>query len=147
MTFAAGVTPFSRFEGMTMSSIFVSHRNSDVEEAEYIASRLRERGHDVWLDAWTIDIGDSIVERMNEGLSGSTFLVLCFSSEGSLSPWMSREWFSSLARQLNGENVKLIPVLLKGGEVPAILADIKYADAAKGLDSAVSAVIQAIEQI
>jgi TIR domain len=111
-----------------MASVFISHRGADDTAAERLASELRSRGHQVWLDSWNIKIGDSIVEQMNSGLSGSAYLVLCYSDAGSISPWMSREWMSALARQLEGADVRILPVRLTGGSPPPILADIKYAD-------------------
>src|SRR5437868_3911519 len=102
-----------------MANIFISHRTADLEEAQRIATVIKMHGHNVWLDDWAIDVGDSIIGKMNEGLSGSTILLLCLSAEGVLSPWISREWYAALARQLNGEDVKLIPVRLTGGKVPA----------------------------
>ena len=111
-----------------MASVFISHRGADGIAAERLAAELRGRGHQIWLDSWNIRIGDSIVEHMNSGLSGSTYLVLCYSDAGSISPWMSREWMSALARQLEGADVRVLPVRLTGGSPPPILADIKYAD-------------------
>jgi hypothetical protein len=35
---------------------------------------------------------------------------------------------STLARRLNGTDIKLLPVFLNGGSLPAILADIRYVD-------------------
>jgi hypothetical protein len=128
-----------------MVNVFVSHRTADTIKAEQLATDIRSYGHIVWLDKWAIDLGDSIVQRMNEGLTSSTVVLLCFSSEGVLSPWMSREWFSALARQLNGEGVKLLPVRLSGGEPPAILADIKYADAVTDYDAALKSIIRTLE--
>lgn len=111
-----------------MSNVFVSHRGADSVAAERLADELSDRGHTVWLDVWTVGVGDSIVAKINEGLTGATYLVLCYSAAGSLSPWMSQEWMSALARQLGGADIKVLPVRLTGGEPPAILADIKYAD-------------------
>ncbi|MEV6233707.1 toll/interleukin-1 receptor domain-containing protein [Saccharopolyspora shandongensis] len=111
-----------------MSAVFVSHRLADEDLAERLATDLRERGHDVWLGTWKIGLGDSIVEKISEGLSSCSYVVLCYSDEGSASPWMSREWMSALSRQLDGTGVRLLPVRLSGGSPPAILADIKYAD-------------------
>jgi len=88
------------------------------------------------LDVEKVNIGDSIVDQINAGLEGATFLVLCMSKNG-LSPWMNQEWMSTLARQLNGVNVKILPVKLAGGELPAILADRRYADLAKDWASGV----------
>jgi len=41
---------------------------------------------------------------------------------------MDREWTSALARQLGGANVRVLPVLLTGGNVPPVLSDVKYAN-------------------
>lgn len=122
-----------------MASVFVSHRGADAATAERLASDLRSRGHDVWLDVWNIGIGDSIVERIDEGLSGSSYVLLCYSDTGVSAPWMSREWMSALAQQLNGVAVRLLPARLAGGHPPAILADIKYADLVKDWLSGIDA--------
>ena len=97
------------------------------------------------LDEWNIGLGDSIVERMDEGLAGATYVVVCYSSSGVTSPWMGREWMSALARQLNGHGVKLLPVRLTGGNPPAILADIKYADLVKDWPKGLSELLRAIK--
>jgi hypothetical protein len=128
-----------------MANVFVSHRGTDAKEAERLSNELVKAGHKVWLDSWKIDVGDSIVQRINEGLEGSTYLVLCYSSSGVLSPWMGREWMSFLAGQLNGKDVKLLPAMLTSGEPPAILDDIKYADLVKDWDKGVSDLLRAIK--
>lgn len=111
-----------------MSKVFISHRGADSKEAEHLARDLSAHGHDVWLDIWEIRAGDSIPDKINKGLINTEYFVLCLSSLGVDSNWISREWLSTLARQMNGLNVKLIPVILTGGGPPALLADIKYAD-------------------
>jgi hypothetical protein len=127
-----------------MATVFISHRGDDTDVAERLASVLRHRGHDVWLDVWKIDVGDSIVARINEGLSGASYLVLCYSDAGISAPWMSREWMSALAQQLNGVPVRLLPVRLTGGSPPAILADIKYADLVADWSSGIDALCAAL---
>ena len=127
-----------------MSNVFISHRGSDAQQAEQLAIEIRNAGHEVWLDAWKIDLGDSIVERINEGLEGATYMVVCYSSSGVTARWMSREWMSALARQLKGYGVKLLPVVLTGGEPPAILADVKYANLVKDWQLGVSQLLHAI---
>lgn len=127
-----------------MGSVFVSHRGADSAIAERLAVELRDRGHSVWLDTWAIGVGDSVVAAINEGLEGSRYLVLCCSAAGTSSPWMSREWMSALARQLSGADVKLLPVKLAGGDRPAILADIKYADLSADWAVGIDALCRAI---
>ena len=111
-----------------MPNVFISHRQADAAEALRLAKDLQQAGHAVWLDEWRINIGDSIVQRIDEGLQGSSYLILCYSDIGVMSPWISREWMSTLARQLEGQRVRILPVMLTGGEIPAILSDLRVAD-------------------
>jgi hypothetical protein len=111
-----------------MARVFISHRSSDTREAERLSTELKGAGHDVRLDEWELNIGDSIVAWMNERISDANYVVLCYSSHGVMAPWIGREWMSTLARQLNGLPVKILPVRLTGGDPPSLLADVKYAD-------------------
>ncbi|HEY2290165.1 MAG TPA: toll/interleukin-1 receptor domain-containing protein [Thermoanaerobaculia bacterium] len=127
-----------------MASLFISHREADAKEAERLATELRSKGHQVWLDRWEIQTGDSIIEKIDDGLAGAMYLILCYSDQGVSAPWMGREWMSTLARQLNGRGIKLLPARLTGGEPPAILEDIRYADLATDWDSGVADLLAAI---
>jgi hypothetical protein len=51
---------------------------------------------------------------------------------------------STLARQLDGQPVKILPVHLTGGSVPEILADLKYADLVADWDDGVRRLLAAI---
>ena len=127
-----------------MANVFISHRLDDTRIAEQLAIEIRNAGHQVWLDEWVISLGDSIIERMNQGLTGATYVVVCYSPLGVTSQWIGREWMSSLAQQLNGKNIKLLPVVLTGGEPPPILADLKYADLTRDWADGVRQLLKAI---
>lgn len=111
-----------------MARVFVSHRTADVVPASRLARELRDAGHEVTLDVWDLKVGDSIVSWISESLQQAQYVILCCSASGVMAPWISREWMSALARQLEGENVTLIPVRLSGGAPPAVLRDIRFAD-------------------
>ena len=110
-----------------MPNVFICHRSADKALAEQLSEEFRAAGHDVWLDLWEIGIGDSVVAKIDKGLGAANYLVLCYSSAGP-SDWTDREFHSTLHRQLSGQPVKVLPARLSGGEPPAIVADIKYAD-------------------
>lgn len=112
----------------TLPVSFICHRKQDAPLAEQLAEDIQQAGFQVWFDEWNIQIGDSIVSRINDGLENTQYLILCYSDSGVLSPWMSREWMSALSRQLSGYGIKVLPARLSGGIPPAILADIKFAD-------------------
>lgn len=126
-----------------MPNIFISHRGVDSNLAERLAHDISRAGHKVWLDVWEIGVGDQIIERMNEGLEGASYVVVCYSSSG-MAPWMTIEWASAFAQQLNGKGVKILPARLSGNEGPAILAGTKYADLMNNWDQGVSDLLKAI---
>src|SRR4051794_13487746 len=107
-----------------MAKVFISHRGADEREAEQLATDLKTAGHQVRLDLWDLNVGDSVIAWMNQGIQDSKYLILCYSSSGVLAPWISREWMSALALQLEGSNIRLLPVRLTGGSPPKILSDI-----------------------
>jgi hypothetical protein len=98
----------------------------------------------VWLDEWELEVGDSIPAAMNGGLKSAEYVVLCYSVHGVESPWIAREWLSTLARQLQGENIKILPVVLTGGDAPAILADLKTANLTADWDRGVQQLLRAL---
>ncbi|MFI9828894.1 toll/interleukin-1 receptor domain-containing protein [Streptomyces sp. NPDC051913] len=126
-----------------MANVFISHRKVDVSEAERLAEGVSAAGHQVWFDEWEIGIGDSIVDRITTGLEGTSYLVLCYSAAGVMSPWISREWMSALHRQLDGCGVRILPVKF-GGSAPAILADLRYADLSQDWDTGFGQLLKAI---
>lgn len=127
-----------------MANVFISYRTNDASQARLLANEIKNAGHQVWFDEWDINLGDSVVGEMNKGLAGATYVVVCYSSSGVTSPWMSSEWMSALARQLDGHGVKLLPVRLTGGDPPAILADRRYADLVKDWNAGVAELLRAI---
>ena len=92
-------------------------------------------------------MGDSIVEKINAGLSGATHMLLLLSATSVQKPWVRREFSSTLMRQLSSNSVRVLPVLLESCEVPAILSDIRYADFRNHDDTAYEQISHAIVQV
>ena len=126
--------------------VFICHATEDKSTARRLAAYIRQAGAEVWLDEWEIKVGDSIVEKVNSGLSGATHIILLLSSTSVLKPWVRREFSSALMRQLSSNSVRLLPVLLDTCDVPAILSDIKYADLRNRDETAWKQIVHAIIQ-
>ena len=67
-------------------TVFISHRGQETALAGKLATEIQQAGFQVWFDEWDIHIGDSIVERINNGLENAWYLILCYSNIGVLSP-------------------------------------------------------------
>lgn len=109
--------------------IFISYNHQDRGFAERLATDLRNTGLAVWWAEGEIKVGDSITQKVSDGISRSAYLVVILSPFSITSPWVQRELSSALMRQLSIERgIVILPVLLTDCEIPVLLGDLKYAD-------------------
>jgi hypothetical protein len=114
--------------GKRESGIFISHSTADTDVADRIATGLRTFGYKVWYAEWAIAPGDSIVAKIEEELAKTDILVILLSPNSIRSRWVQRELNATLMRQLSGQKVKVVPIMIAESDIPAILKDIKYID-------------------
>jgi hypothetical protein len=107
---------------------FLCHASEDKRFVESLGRFLDAQNVPVWYDRREIQVGDSIVHRVSEGLASASHVVVVLSRTSVQKNWVQRELASSLMRQLANASVKLLPVLLDDCELPTLLSDIKYAD-------------------
>ena len=122
---------------------FLSHNSKDKIIVEPIAIKLREVfGQDnVFYDSWSIQPGDGIIDKMNEGLANCS-LFYFFVSKNSLESFMVKlEWQNAVMRMSNGK-AKLIPVRIDDCLLPPILSQSLYIDLyTNGFDVALRQII------
>jgi TIR domain len=112
----------------TNSKGFLCHSSADKGRVRMVHDDLKHLGGDCWLDENKIKVGDSIVSKIDEGLSSSKIMIAFLSLQAIKSMWAKKEWQSFLSRQLSGNGLSILPAVLEECEIPSILADIKYAD-------------------
>jgi hypothetical protein len=116
---------YSPHEGPTL---FVCHASEDKPFVDRLVRELDRRALCAWFDKREILVGDSIVDKVNQALSNSRYVVAVLSGNSVRKPWVARELGSSLMRQLSGGKVSILPALIEACEIPPLLADLKYAD-------------------
>lgn len=110
------------------NEVFLCHSSADKGRVRIIHDELKSLGVSCWLDENKIKVGDSIVSKIDEALGSSKTMIAFLSKRAVESMWAKREWQSFLSRQLSGGDLKILPAMLEECDVPAILADVKYAD-------------------
>jgi hypothetical protein len=125
---------------------FLCHAHEDKAVVELFAKKLNLVGKNVWFDKWEIKVGDSIVEKINNGLENMTHLVIFISNNSVSKPWVKKELSVGLMRKLSDNSVQVIPILLDKVELPAILKDIKYADCIKNREVGFKSAIESLNQ-
>lgn len=92
--------------------VFLSHSAKDKAVVRDIAEGLRNDGLRVWLDDWEIRPGDSIPEKIEEGLEHSRVLVLCMSANAFGSDWAQLEAGTFRFRDPLNKERRFIPLRL-----------------------------------
>jgi hypothetical protein len=129
---AAFIDPFVRRFGELLTSkdplLFICHASEDKPFVESLCAYLDERNVPVWYDRREIKVGQSIVQRINEGLDSASHLVIVLSQKSVEKPWVLKECGSALMRQLQDASIIVVPIMVDDCSPPSLLADIKYAD-------------------
>jgi hypothetical protein len=111
-----------------LGHIFLNHTHADKSFVRRLASDLASRGVRVWLDEWELAVGDSIAERIQDGIKGAGFLGVVLSTQSVQSGWVKRELNAALAEELRRDGVFILPILIESCDVPLFIQDKVYAD-------------------
>ncbi|MFE0401470.1 toll/interleukin-1 receptor domain-containing protein [Streptomyces nigra] len=113
--------------------VFLCHTTGAKEEVKELARALAKGGITYWLDSEQIMPGDSVPEKIDEGLSDSRFLLACV-GDSPQGKWARTEYGGVLSRELAGESpARIIPVLLANAEprhIPVLLRGKRYISSA-----------------
>jgi hypothetical protein len=107
---------------------FISHSSLDKPFIRQLAADLTARDIDVWLDEQRIRVGDSIPEKIAQGLAGSDYFLLAISENSAGSEWVKKELNNALVSEVQRRKVHILPLKLDATPMPPIISDKKYAD-------------------
>lgn len=117
---------------------FLSHSSADKAFIRQLAADLTANGIGVWLDEQRIRVGDSIPEKIAQGLAESDFFLIGMSQKSKDSAWVQKELNNALMSEVERRKVHILPLKLDDTPMPPIISDKKYADFSKsykaGLD-------------
>jgi hypothetical protein len=128
-------------------SVFISYSVKDKEQADYIAHYLIRNNVDVWYDKLTISVGDSIISKIEEGITKSDYLLFLMSENSLKSKWAQREIQMSLAKSIS-EKTNIIPVLIGDvdpNQMPIYLKDRHWLDLRNEVDENLNKLIKQIK--
>lgn len=111
-----------------MTGIFLSHSSIDKPFARRLGNDLRQFGAKVWIDEAEIKIGDSLIDKISEGLEKTDYLVVLLSAASCASVWVKREVNIAITKEIQGKKVMVLPCLIEECKIPAFLIDKKYAN-------------------
>ena len=104
-------------------SVFLSYASDDAALAKRIAVSLQANGIDTWWVRWCIAAGDSLRQKIDEGLSGCTHFLVLLTPQSIDKPWVNQEMDAGLVRKLSNA-CRFLPVRhqLPAGKLPPLLS-------------------------
>jgi len=124
---------------------FLSHSSADKTFVRQLAADLTANGISVWLDEQRIRVGDSIPEKIAQGLAESDYFLIGMSQKSSESAWVQKELNSALMSEVQRRKVHILPLKLDDSPMPAIIADKMYADFSKSYKAGLDALLTALK--
>lgn len=106
--------------------LFLSHSSNNGDFAIKLADDLTVLEVDVWIDKWEIEAGDSLFDKINDGLSKSQYVALLFSESFIEKQWSSAEVRAALSREISQGEKVIIPLILEKVDIPPLLSDKLY---------------------
>ena len=108
---------------------FISYSHTDSKFADWLAEKLKASGVAVWIDKWEIKVGNSITQKINEGIIASDFLIVVLSRASVNSKWVREELNAATIRNVEQKkHAFILPVLIEECEIPTLLQHRKYAN-------------------
>ncbi len=105
--------------------LFFSHSSLDKAIVRPLAEELRANGVDVWFDEWEMGPGDSLVQKISDGLAACDVFLVAISRNSLDSQWVREELSSAVIRRIE-EQTRLIPLRLDDAPLPAVINHLFY---------------------
>lgn len=125
--------------------IFISYSHQDKPTVDLITARLKEAGHEVWIDHLKLRPGDNISQKIYEGIGSADAILVVVSANALRSKWMLQEFSSLALSELSKREPKIIPVLLDDSAVPSYLSNYLYLDLSRDTAGGLEKLVHSLE--
>ena len=109
-------------------SVFLSHTAADKDFVRKLARDLDNHGVKYWLDEAQIKVGESLIEKIRNGLDEVDYVAVILSPSSIASSWVQREVDVAMNQEIDGKQVKVLPIMYRHCQLPGFLLGKLYAD-------------------
>lgn len=128
-------------------TIFISYSHTDNVFVDQLAAHMVKKNAQVWVDTWELNVGDSIVQRVQDAITESDALLVVLSKASVKSEWCKKELNSGLIRELDEKRAVVLPVVIDDCDIPLFLREKMYADFRGDFNTGLNAVMDAIAKV
>lgn len=127
-------------------TIFLSHSSKDKNVVDKIFNEIQKHNIRAWYDKYEIEPGDSITDKINDGLNNSDIGILCISRNFLNSEWAKGELKYFIQRRMRSVKKDFICLNfdVPHDELPPLVQDYKYIDMKE--DNAIDILIKTLKK-
>jgi len=127
-----------------MSIAFLSYAKKDLLVAKRVAADLENNGIQVWFAQHEILVGDSIFERIREGILSADYLIVLLSQNSEKSVWVEREISVAFKKFGNKATSAIIPVAIDKTSDPRRFSNIEYVKLTDDYNQAIKEILKRV---
>ena len=127
--------------------VFISYSHSDEQIVNKLAAHLVKHNANVWVDTWELNVGDSILNKVQDAIQESSALLVILSKASVESEWCKKELSAGLMRELDEKRVVVLPVIVEDCDIPIFLREKMYADLRADFDVGLHKILDAIAKV
>lgn len=139
---------FGQRETLKQFTVFLSHSSKNKQDIDKVFNELQKAQISCWFDKYEIDAGDSITDKINEGLNKSDLGLIFLSKDFiySKSGWTMNEANYFFQKKMRNKDKKFIVINLDLAheELPPLMQDYKYIDFKQ--ENAIQDIVNAIQK-
>jgi len=94
---------------MKIFDAFISYASEDKDFVLPLAQKLQSLDLEIWLDKFCLQVGNSLRQKIEQGLSRSRFGIVILSPHFCQKQWPQKELSALFSREINGKNV-ILPI-------------------------------------
>ena len=106
----------------------MSHNHKDRAFARRLGEDLRRNRVRVWIDEAELQVGDSLIRRIESAIAEVDYLGAVLSKNSIGSEWVRRELEIAISREIYNKRVFVLPMLIDDCDVPGFLKGRVFAD-------------------
>ncbi|MFN7260321.1 MAG: TIR domain-containing protein [Cyclobacteriaceae bacterium] len=131
--------------------VFICHASEDKDDfVRPLAELLRHQHVEVWYDEFSLSIGDSLTQKIDEGLQKSKFGIVVLSPNFFKKPWAKRELSGLTFKEMLEKRDVILPIwhrvtVEEVAKYSLPLADKKAASSVDGINSVLRQIIKKVK--
>ena len=121
------ITSSPKIDSKDYPIAFISHSSADNQISERLAKDLLRNGVNAWYSEWEIRLGDSLREKIDQGIGEAEFFIIILSKDSIKSEWVKTELDAAMVKKIRG-SCRIISILHNISEenIPETLAGLKW---------------------